>query len=38
MFVHIVQISRLATACIGKLLLTFYSHSEQSWMLALIVL
>jgi len=31
------QISSLATACIGQPLLTFWSHNEQSWMFALIV-
>jgi len=36
MFIHIVQISSLATACIGQPLLTFWSHTEQSCMLALI--
>jgi len=33
----LVQISSLATACIGQPLLTFWSHPEQSWMFALIV-
>ena len=31
------QISSLATACIGQPLLTFWCHTEQSWMFALIV-
>jgi len=35
MFVRIVQICSLATACIGQPLLTFCSHPEQSWMFAL---
>ena len=37
MFIRIVQISGLATVCIGQPLLTFWSHTEQSWMFALIV-
>jgi len=37
MFLRIVQISSLATAYIGQPLLTFWSHTEQSWMFALIV-
>jgi len=37
MFIRIVQISSLATACIGQRLLTIWSHIEQSWMFALIV-
>jgi len=35
--IRTVQISSLATACIGQPLLTFWSHPEQSWMFALIV-
>jgi len=35
--IHTVQISSLATACIRQPLLTFWSHTEQSWMFALIV-
>jgi len=35
--IRIVQISSLATACIDQSLLTFWSHTEQSWMFALIV-
>jgi len=35
--IRIVQISSLATSCIGQPLLTFWSHAEQSWMFALIV-
>jgi len=31
------QISSLVTACIGQPLLTFWSHTEQSWMVALVV-
>jgi len=34
--IRIVQISSLATACIGQPVLTFWSHTEQ-WMFALIV-
>jgi len=37
MFIRIVQISSLATTCIGQTLLTFWSHTEQSSMFALIV-
>jgi len=37
MFIRIVQISSLATACIGQPLLTFCSHPEQSWIFAPIV-
>jgi len=37
MFIRIVQISSIATACIGQPLLTFWSHTEQSWTFALIV-
>jgi len=37
MFIRIVQISSLATACVGQPLLTFWSHTEQSWMLVLMV-
>jgi len=33
--IGIVQISSLATACIGQPLLTVWSHTEQSWMFAL---
>jgi len=33
----IVEISSLATACIGQPLLTFWSHPEQSFIFALIV-
>jgi len=33
----IVQVSSLATACIGQPLLIVWSHSEQSCMFALIV-
>jgi len=29
--IRIVQISSPATACIGQPLLTFWSHTEQSW-------
>jgi len=35
--IRIVQISSLATACIGQPLLTFWGHTEQSWMFALIL-
>jgi len=35
--IRIVQMSSLATACIGQPLLTFWSHTEQSWMFAMIV-
>jgi len=35
--IRIVQISSPATACIGQPLLIFWSHTEQSWMFALIV-
>jgi len=38
MFIHIVQISSLATACIGQPLLTFWNYPEQSWMFALILI
>ena len=37
MFIRIVQISSLTTACTGQPLVTFWSHAEQSWMFALIV-
>jgi len=41
MFVRIVQLKlsslSLATAYIGQPLLTFWNHTEQSWMFALIV-
>jgi len=37
MFIRIVQISSLATACTGQPLLTFWSHPEQSWVFALLV-
>jgi len=37
MFIRLVQICSLATACIGQSLLTFCSHPEQSWIFALIV-
>jgi len=37
MFIRIVQISSLATACTGQPLLTFLSYAEQSWMFSLIV-
>jgi len=37
MFIGIAQICSLATACIGQPLLTFCSHTEQSWIFALIV-
>jgi len=37
MFICIVQISSLATACTGQSVLTFWTHTEQSWMFALIV-
>jgi len=37
MFIRFVQISSLATACIGQPLLTFWSHTERNWILALIV-
>jgi len=36
-FMRIVQISSLATACTGQPLLTFTIHTEHSWMFALIV-
>jgi len=36
MFVRIVQIFILATACTGQPLFTFWSYTEQSWMFALI--
>jgi len=36
MFISIVQISSLATACIGQPLLTFWNHAEQIWTFALI--
>jgi len=35
--IRTVQISILVTACIGQLLLKFWSHTEHSWMFALIV-
>jgi len=35
--IRIVQISSLATACVGQPLLTFWSHTEQSWMFAVVV-
>jgi len=35
-FIRIVQISSLASACIGQPPLTFWSHIEQSWMFVLI--
>jgi len=35
--IRIVQISSLATASIVQLLLTFWSHTEQCWMFAMIV-
>jgi len=35
-FIHIVQISSLASACIDQPLLTFWSQIEQSWMFVLI--
>jgi len=35
--IRTVQISSLATACIGQPLFTFWSHAEQGWMFALIV-
>jgi len=37
MFIRIVQISSLATACIGQPLLTFWNHSERSLIFAQIV-
>jgi len=37
MFIRIVQISGPATAFVGQPLLTFWTHTEQSWMFALIV-
>jgi len=37
MFICIVQISSLATACIDQPMLTYWSHTEQSWKFALIV-
>jgi len=37
MFIRTVQISSLATVCVGQPLLVFWSHTEQSWMFALIV-
>ena len=37
MFVRTVQISSLATTCMGQPLLTFCSHPEQSWIFVLIV-
>jgi len=36
-FIRIVQISSLATVCIGQPLITFWSHTKQSCMFALIV-
>jgi len=33
----IVQISRLATASIGQAMLTFWGHTEQSWVFAVMV-
>jgi len=38
MFIRIVQISSLATACTGEPLLTFWSYPEQSWMFALLLI
>jgi len=35
--IRVVQISSLANACIGQSLVTCWSHTEQSWMFALIV-
>jgi len=35
--IRTVQIFSLATACIDQPLLTFLSHTEQSWTFALIV-
>jgi len=37
MFIRFTHIPSQATACIGQTLLTFWSHTEQSWMFALIV-
>jgi len=37
MFIRIAQISGATTACIGQSLPTFWSHTEQSWMFALII-
>jgi len=37
MFICIVQIFTLATASIGQTLLTFWSHTEKSWMFTQIV-
>jgi len=37
LFAFIVQISSLATACIGQPLPTYWSHTEQGWMFAMIV-
>jgi len=36
-FICIVQISSLATTCIGQPSLIFSSHSEKNWMFALMV-
>jgi len=36
MFIGIVQIFSLGTACIGQPLLTFWSHTEQSWMFSVV--
>jgi len=33
LFIHIAQISSLATACAVQPLLTFWSHIEQTWIL-----
>jgi len=35
--IRTVQISSLATSCIGQSLPTFWSHTEQSWMFAQLV-
>jgi len=35
-FIHVVQVSSLATAYIGQSLLPFWSHTEQTWMFSLI--
>jgi len=37
MFIRIVQIFSLATACTGQPLLTFWIYTGQSWVFALIV-
>ena len=37
MFIRIVQISSLATACIGQRLFIFWSNTEQSWIFSLVI-